>query len=279
MSVSPEFYIGTSTSSRGDLFFIAGKYIDDDENIIMSQNINKKNPNFTKIKNYYISLFPVNYLSNTGNRNLTIWTEKNGQISSEKFNFELKISDRDFKIQNLYVDEKVEKATRNADSYAQYNKYFPSSRVSSISKKLWKDEFIMPVNARISTEYGEKRYVNNALTSYRHSGIDIAAKKGSEVLAANSGKVVLAMNLIVSGNTIVVDHGLNLFSAYKHLDSMTVSVDQYVNRGEILGFVGSTGFSTGPHLHFELSINNTTLDPQIITGKDPLKNLENILGE
>lgn len=279
MNAPPEFYVGNSNTKRGDVFFIIGKYIDDNETISLSQNINKKNPEFTKINDYYISLFPVNYLSNTGNRNLAIWTEKDGVMSSEKFNFQVKISDRDFEIQHLIVDETIEKSTRNNESYAQYNKYFPPSRLNSVPEKLWEDEFIMPATARITTEYGEKRYVNNALTSYRHSGIDIAAKKGTEVLATNSGKVVLAMNLIVSGNTVVVDHGLNLFSAYKHLDYMNVSAGEYVDKGHILGVVGTTGFSTGPHLHFEISINNTTLDPQIIVGKDPLKNLENILGE
>lgn len=232
-----------------------------------------------KVNDYYISLFPVNYLSNTGNRNLTIWTEKNEKISSKKFAFNVKINDRDFNIQHLTVDTTVASSTKNDESYAQYNKYYPTSRLKSTPAKLWEDEFILPVDARISTEYGEKRYVNNALTSYRHSGIDLAAKRGTPVLASNSGRVVLAMNLILSGNTVVVDHGLNLFSAYKHMDSMNIESGEYVEKGQVLGEVGSTGFSTGPHLHFEMSINNTSLDPQIITGKDPLKNLNNILGE
>lgn len=85
--------------------------------------------------------------------------------------------------------------------------------------------------------------------------------KGAEVLATNTGKVVLAYNLILTGNTIIIDHGEGIFSVYEHLDTMSVSEGDVVTVGEQIGTVGSTGFSTGPHLHFMISYFDINLEP------------------
>lgn len=98
--------------------------------------------------------------------------------------------------------------------------------------------------------------------------MDIAAPRGTPIKATNTGKVELAMNLILTGNTIVIDHGLGVFSVYFHCDTLDVKEGQMVERGEEIATVGSTGFSTGPHLHWTMSIFDQNIEPEWIIDKN-----------
>lgn len=120
----------------------------------------------------------------------------------------------------------------------------------------------MPTTGRLTTDFAQIRYVNNEISSSRHSGIDLAAPSGTPVLAPNNGKVTLAApGLLSTGNTIVIDHGMGLFTSYYHLNSMNVNVGDIVSKADVIGTVGTTGFSTGPHLHYAVSIYNTYVNP------------------
>ena len=118
--------------------------------------------------------------------------------------------------------------------------------MQSSDEDLTDGDYILPTTGRLSTEYGETRYVNGSPTSYRHSGLDIATPRGTPVYATNSGKVLLATPLILTGNTILIDHGQGIFSTYFHLNKLTVKEGEMVKNGDLIGEVGTTGFSTGP---------------------------------
>jgi len=109
----------------------------------------------------------------------------------------------------------------------------------------------------------ERRYLyhGGGSDSILHGGIDLGAKEGSEVLACAAGRVVFAGLRIVTGNTIVVEHLPGLFSIYMHLSSIGVAEGEEVGKGRIIGRVGSTGLSTGPHLHWELRIGSIAVNP------------------
>ncbi len=94
-----------------------------------------------------------------------------------------------------------------------------------------------------------------------HTGIDIGAGYGAEIIAAQAGTVITATYNTAYGNYVVVDHGGGICTLYAHQSSIAVSVGQYVFSGDTIGYVGSTGYSTGPHLHFEVIINGNTVDP------------------
>lgn len=94
-----------------------------------------------------------------------------------------------------------------------------------------------------------------------HTGIDIGAGYGAKIIAAESGTVITATYNTAYGNYVVLDHGGGVCTLYAHQSSMAVSVGQYVNVGDTIGYVGSTGYSTGPHLHFEVIVNGATTDP------------------
>lgn len=94
-----------------------------------------------------------------------------------------------------------------------------------------------------------------------HTGIDIAAPYGASVLAAADGDVILAGWVSGYGKTIIIDNGSGISTLYAHLSTIKVSIGQKVKKGETIGYVGATGYATGPHLHFEVRINGDVTDP------------------
>lgn len=203
-------------------------------------------------------LIPVDYWTDPGTYQVFVESTEN----SDSLAISVTVTPRQFGVQQLVIDETVAASTRNDEAYAEYDLYMVPARESSANQPLFTGAFILPVEGRVSTEFGMYRYVNGSLTSYRHSGIDLAAPAGTPVLAAQSGTVALARPLILTGNTVVIDHGLGLFSVYFHMESLSVSDGQSVTQGEEIGKVGSTGFSTGPHLHWTLSHYRINLDPE-----------------
>lgn len=94
-----------------------------------------------------------------------------------------------------------------------------------------------------------------------HYGVDLKAHIGQEVFAINRGRVVLSEELSDYGKTIVLDHGLGIFSLYLHLEEFKASLDDIVEKGEVIGLAGNTGYSTGSHLHFSIKVNHDRVDP------------------
>ncbi|MBE0450791.1 MAG: peptidoglycan DD-metalloendopeptidase family protein [Clostridia bacterium] len=200
---------------------------------------------------------PTNYSTAPGVYSLKFTNSETGITTTRN----IEVNQRKFRVQNLTVDTSVESSTRTDDAYAEYYKYFNPSRDVSSPIKYYTESFLLPTKGKVTTEFGESRYVNGALTNYRHAGIDIAAPRGTEVVSANAGKVMLSMPLVLTGNSIVVDHGEGLFSVYFHLDKLHVTEGEMVERGQLIGEVGSTGFSTGPHLHFTMSYYRFNIEP------------------
>jgi murein DD-endopeptidase MepM/ murein hydrolase activator NlpD len=99
-----------------------------------------------------------------------------------------------------------------------------------------------------------------------HSGVDIAAPYGSPVRASNSGRVVLAKDLYFSGKTVIIDHGLGLFTFYCHFSRLEVGRGDMVKKGTVIALAGSTGRSTGPHLHWGVKLQGRRVDPAALLG-------------
>lgn len=128
------------------------------------------------------------------------------------------------------------------------------------SERFWEGSFMLPLENDISTLFGTKRIINRKKISI-HKGTDMRGKEGEEVKASNRGRVVLAEELFFGGNTIILDHGQGIFTIYMHLSAFNVKPEDIVSRGEIVGFVGSTGRSSGPHLHFGVKVMEASADP------------------
>lgn len=117
-----------------------------------------------------------------------------------------------------------------------------------------------PVKGRVSGTFGSRRFFNNQPRN-PHSGVDYAAPTGTPIVTPMDGEILVADDWFFNGNVVMIDHGGGLVSMMCHLDKIDVEVGQRVSRGQPIGTVGSTGRSTGPHLHWSLSIGNTLVDP------------------
>lgn len=127
------------------------------------------------------------------------------------------------------------------------------------------EAFRLPVKGETSGVYGSRRLYNGEERSW-HRGHDLAAPTGTSVYAPASGKVVLARDTFMNGNLVILDHGQGVTTLYAHLDSMAVKVGDTLKAGQKLGEVGTTGRSTGPHLHWGLNVGNVPLDPWLLVG-------------
>ncbi|MCW5881321.1 MAG: LysM peptidoglycan-binding domain-containing M23 family metallopeptidase [Anaerolineae bacterium] len=128
------------------------------------------------------------------------------------------------------------------------------------SLPLWMGPFIAPADGPITANFGERRRYNGGDARY-HEGIDYDLATGTPVRAAAHGIVALAEPLTVRGNTVFIDHGMGVYSGYFHMSELLVSPGEAVKPGQVIGRVGSTGLSTGPHLHWEIRLHGINVSP------------------
>ena len=154
----------------------------------------------------------------------------------------------------------------------QRNRFAEILKVQNIESLYFKGPFAMPFNAkRKSSTFAEKRtskYPDGKTSVSRHWGVDYPAPTGTPIFAPGTGKVVLAENRIVTGWTLVIEHAPAVYTIYYHLNKIHVKEDSLVKQGEKIADIGTTGFSTGPHLHWELRINEIPADPELLLTKE-----------
>jgi len=178
-----------------------------------------------------------------------------------------KILKRKYKIQKIDGLPK-KKVTPPEEFYARIkkeNKLIGDAREINSDLSFFKEKFIIPVDDAIITGvYGSQRILNG-IPKWPHYGLDFAQKKGTPIKAMNNGIVTLAeKDLFYTGATLIFDHGHGISTLYMHMDKIFVNKADHVKKGDIVGTVGSSGRSTGPHLDIRLNWFNIRLDPQTI---------------
>lgn len=128
-------------------------------------------------------------------------------------------------------------------------------------ERSWINSLSLPAAAPINAVFGTLRSYNGSPFDRYHSGVDFAGSPGTSILAAADGTVVMADRIHIRGNTTLIDHGWGLFTLYAHQDETLVQLGEVVESGQLIGTVGSTGRSTGPHLHWEVWLNGVNIDP------------------
>ncbi len=187
-------------------------------------------------------------------------------FNDEKVKIIKKVYKRKYQIQRIDgLDEK--KVTPPEEVYNRIkdeNKRIGKARAINSDLVFFKNQFIMPVKGIVTGVYGSQRILNGK-PKWPHYGIDIAAKKGTKIKSSGSGIVTMAEDdLYYTGGTIIMDHGHGISTIYSHLEKVIVNVGDEIKQGEIIGTVGSTGRSTGPHLDFRVNWFQTRLDPMTI---------------
>ena len=178
-----------------------------------------------------------------------------------------KIQKRKYNIQKIDGLPK-KKVTPPEEFYARIkreNKLIGDAREVHSDLSFFKDQFIFPVeDAIITGVYGSQRILNG-IPKWPHYGLDFASKKGTPIKAMNNGIVTLAEeDLFYTGATLIFDHGHGISTLYMHMDKIFVNKGDHVKKGDIVGTVGSSGRSTGPHLDIRLNWFGVRLDPATI---------------
>jgi murein DD-endopeptidase MepM/ murein hydrolase activator NlpD len=156
-----------------------------------------------------------------------------------------------------FVEPNAEEIERSNKERQRLNEIF----TTVTPERLWAGKFRLPLDgARNAKNFGRRRVLNGQPRS-PHSGVDFPAPAGTPIHATQRGRVVLAEELFLPGNTVVIDHGLGVYTFYGHMQSIAVSVGDAVEKGTVLGKVGATGRVTGPHLHWALTINQARVNP------------------
>jgi len=167
-----------------------------------------------------------------------------------------------FAIEKLQVEQKfVEISPEDSKRTEQEHDRLQQLFASVTPDRLWHGRFRLPLDGvQTGSNFGRRRILNGQPRS-PHTGVDFPAAQGTPVHAAQRGRVVLAENLFFTGNTVILDHGLGLYTFYGHLESISVAVGDVIKVGAILGRAGATGRATGPHLHWGLTVNGARVNP------------------
>lgn len=259
------FSLNHKSAYPGDTFAIFISDANKEEAFTVDAPFYEKAINFYPYEEGYVGFIPIYAWLTPGNYQIEATVTGSNFIET----FEVEVLPKAFDIQYLVVDETTGAIMTN-DNAAKDQVYFDKSKANPIQEKLWEGAFIQPAEGVISTDYCSTRYTNDNPTPTRHLAIDIANDEGTPIKASNNGKVALAMKLITTGNTVVIDHGMGLFTSSFHMSEILVKEGDYVTQGDIIGKMGTTGYSTGPHLHFGVWKDGTFLNPWTLFAKDPI---------
>ncbi|MBF0281167.1 MAG: M23 family metallopeptidase [Zetaproteobacteria bacterium] len=194
----------------------------------------------TKVGEYMITL-----LNETGETNHETLYVEAADFPQSYITVAKKMADFDQTLlQRIRSDQKILKAS--------YVKTVDANPIIHFSR--------MPVEGPISTEFGARRHINDTPRS-PHSGLDIAASAGDQVYLPLAGSVLVNRSMYLNGNTVVIGHGNGLVSVFCHLQDSNVQEGQWIKTGDLIGHVGSTGRSTGPHLHWSVRYHNARIHP------------------
>lgn len=192
-----------------------------------------------------------------------------GKISHQEFS----VHNKDYETHHITIKNKRMVSPKKED----IDRHYKEKPLIIAALKTWTENnnvqsnFIHPVNGRFSSIFGLKRIYNKQKRIRRHTGLDIAAPTGTDIIAPARGTVIRTGAYFFTGNTVFIDHGQGLITMYCHLNKTDVAAGQKLKQGEKIGTVGMTGRVSGPHLHWVVSLNNTKVDPKLFINSDVAK--------
>jgi murein DD-endopeptidase MepM/ murein hydrolase activator NlpD len=172
----------------------------------------------------------------------------------------VKVIKKKYPVQKLTLPKGMVELSPENEARAEREQNEIASIWPNETERDWSGDFVNPRPGKISTIFGVRRILNKIPKS-PHSGVDVEANEGDEVRAPNNGIVVMTDNLFYSGNSIFLDHGQGIYTMFFHLSKILAKPGQAVKKGDVIGLVGSTGRSTGAHLHWGVRVQGARVDP------------------
>lgn len=215
----------------------------------------KTYPTFLVGQNQFRAFIPSSPVDRPGR--WTIRVEGEGQVRNIAF----PMRDRSFRTQSIWLPP----GTASEGTDREFDRV-DAFKALVTPEKFWSGPFLRPNQGPITTEFGVRRYYNGEFAQdYYHRGVDYAGNQGSPVVAPAAGQVALvgreSDGFQIHGNTIGINHGQGVSSIFLHLSQIRVKEGDFVQAGQVIGTVGSTGASTGPHLHWGLYVHGVSVDP------------------
>lgn len=198
-------------------------------------------------------LMPVAVAQTPGDYTLELLDAAGKVVGNEP----LRILDARFRKQNISVGKSVAELKPSPDETETATAF--RNTVSDV--RHWSEPFVLPVPGCMTSPFGVQRYLNGKPTGSYHGGIDQRSPAGTPIRAVGAGVVRIARDWNVHGRTVGVDHGQGLASIYLHMSRIAVAEGDSVKKGDVVGYVGSTGRSTAPHLHWALYANGLSVNP------------------
>ncbi len=224
------------------------------------------NRRFFRHGDSWFSIVPVKCAAEAGNYVLTV--SAGGTVCEASF----AVTKTDFDYQYLEIESGIADETLNNQAASdEYYAAIEPLRETASAEVLWDGTFMNPLGKatyKITTSFGLWRDYSTG-DSERHGGVDMACPAGTPVYASNAGTVLYAGLLKLTGNTVLIEHGLGVKTWYYHMRALYVETGETVARGEQIGEVGTTGLSTGNHLHFGVSVGRVYTDPFGLLGSAP----------
>jgi len=251
--IKPTFSVSHTNLLTGGSFVISIDGVKENDRIECHLSFDYK-PYFIVNGSRAMALVPVSHVLKTG--------EYSAYVSCGDYEetFTFMIYEDKYETQNLEISGEGASAN-NAEASKEYaDTMYPLFDMAD-PNTYWDGLFIQPVAGEVTTPYGVYRYTNGSEYATRHAGVDIACAEGTGIVAANAGKILFSGFLELSGNTILIEHGMGLHTLYMHMDSLRVETGDFVEKGQLIGTVGSTGYSTGPHLHYQMMIMGSSINP------------------
>lgn len=177
-----------------------------------------------------------------------------------------------------YLDQEAALSAQIAKSQQEYYQALSREEAERLAEQNKNNNYVpdkngtsgflypLPYQVAITDSYGYRTHPVSGKRGTWHNGVDLAAGSGTSIYASKSGTVTTAVNSSIWGNYVVINHGDGFSTLYAHMQGLIVSVGDYVKQGQTIGYVGSTGLSTGPHLHFTIYYNGSDVNPMSYIG-------------
>lgn len=200
----------------------------------------------------FLGLMPIPATENPGTYTLEI-----GSATRTVESVSVNLVDAHFAIQNVNMARSI----ANLHNSPEEMKTLADFRNAVSDVRYWQDTFLEPVQGCMISPFGVRRYRNHKPTGEYHGGVDLRSPEGAPIHAAADGIVELAQPFTVLGGTVGLDHGQGVKTMYLHMSKITAEPGAHVHRGDVIGYVGSTGRANGPHLHWVVYVNVVQVNP------------------
>ena len=211
---------------------------------------------FQEKEHYSFAFYSESYFSKMKQANCFYHFDSGGKVEVAS----IEVHSKEFPKEQLRVDRKrVELSPPNLKRAIKEKAVLNEIYKRQVNQPLFDHSFRLPINSKVTSIYGTKRLFNKKKKG-QHLGTDYRAKVGTPIKTANRGKVVLARNLFFTGNTVIIDHGMGIFTMYGHLSKFKVKENVMVEKKTIIGLAGRTGRVTGAHLHWGVKVHGNWVD-------------------